>query len=276
MTTVAVGPIVAEVAGEGFPVVMIHGLGATSNMFQPLVGALANFRLVRLDMPGAGRSPRPVERLSIEGMVEATQRALIAVGVARAHLVGHSMGTIVCQMLAASRPEFVASLTLFGALAEPTAATREAVLNRARLARSGGMADIADQIISHALSAHTRETAPAAVAYVREFVMRQDPESYALNCEALSSAKAVDARRISAPALLITGEDDAVNPPSVAQALCDQIKGAVFSPLDRCGHWATVESPRESARRLLEFLARVDRQGRSFATAHKAAHTIGR
>ncbi len=210
MTTVAVGPIVAEVAGEGFPVVMIHGLGATSNMFQPLVGALANFRLVRLDMPGAGRSPRPVERLSIEGMVDATQRALIAVGVARAHLVGHSMGTIVCQMLAASRPELVASLTLFGALAEPTAATREAVLNRARLARAGGMADIADQIISHALSAHTRETAPAAVAYVRESVMRQDPESYALNCEALSSAKAVDARRISAPALLVTGEDDAV------------------------------------------------------------------
>ena len=168
MTTVAVGPIVAEVAGEGFPVVMIHGLGATSNMFQPLVGALANFRLVRLDMPGAGRSPRPVERLSMEGMVDATQRALIAVGVARAHLVGHSMGTIVCQMLAANRPELVASLTLFGALAEPAAATREAVLNRARLARAGGMADIADQIISHALSAHTRETAPAAVAYVRE------------------------------------------------------------------------------------------------------------
>ncbi len=192
----------------------------------------------------------------MEGMADATQRALIAVGVARAHLVGHSMGTIVCQMLAASRPELVASLTLFGALAEPAAATREAVLNRARLARAGGMADIADQIISHALSAHTRETAPAAVAFVRESVMRQDPESYAQNCEALSSAKAVDARRISAPALLVTGEDDAVNPPSVAQALCDQIKGAVFSPLDRCGHWATVESPRESARRLLEFLAR--------------------
>ena len=276
MTTVEVGPIVAEVAGEGFPVVMIHGLGGTSNMFQPLMPALANFRVVRLDSPGAGRSPRPIESLSMQAIAEATQRALIGVGVARAHLVGHSMGTIVCQMLAASRPELVASLTLFGALAEPADATRDALLGRARLARSGGMADIADQIVGHSLSAHTRETSPAAVAFVRESVIRQDPESYARNCEALSKAKAVDPRRISAPALLITGDADAVNPPSVAQALCDKIKGAIFSSLDRCGHWATIESPRESVRRLLEFLARVDRKERSFATANDTARTIGR
>jgi pimeloyl-ACP methyl ester carboxylesterase len=276
MTTVAVGPIVAEVAGEGFPLVMIHGLGGTSNMFQPQMRALANFRVVRLDLPGAGRSPRPAEPLSMEAIAEAAQRALTGMGVARAHLVGHSMGTIVCQALAASRPEQVASLTLFGALAEPADATREALFNRARLARSGAMADIADQIVGHALSAHTRESAPAAVAFVRESVTRQDPASYAQNCEALAKAKAVDARRISAPTLLITGDDDAVNPPSVAQALCDRIKGAIFSSLDRCGHWATIESPRESNQRLLEFLRRVDRGEGPFGKVDEAARTIGR
>jgi 3-oxoadipate enol-lactonase len=275
MTTVVVDQIVAEVAGEGFPVAMIHGLGGTSNMFLPQMRGLAGYRVVRLDLPGAGRSPRPIEPLSMNAIAEAAHRALTGMGINRAHFVGHSMGTIVCQALAANGPELVASLVLFGALAEPTDATRKALVDRARLARAGGIGEIADQIIAHALSAHTRENAPAAVAFVRESITRQDPESYAQNCEALSEAKAIAPRRISQPTLLMTGDADSVNPPSVAQALCDRIKGATFSSLDRCGHWATIESPQTSSQRLLEFLRHVDREER-FPTVDAARRTIGR
>lgn len=259
MTTVTVGPVVAEVTGEGMPVVMIHGLGGTSNMFQPQMPALSGYRVVRIDLPGSGRSARPIEPLTIEIITEAVIRAMGGMGVTKAHLVGHSMGTIVCQQIAATQPSLVASLALFGALAEPAEATRQGLANRSRLARSGGIADIADQIVANAISAHTRETSPATVAFVRESITRQDPESYARTCEALAKAIAVDARRISAPALFVTGDADTVNPPGVAQALADRIKGAVFSSLDRCGHWATVESPRESSQKLADFLRRVDR-----------------
>jgi 3-oxoadipate enol-lactonase len=259
MTTVSVGPIVGEVEGEGFPVVMIHGLGGSSNMFQPQVSALAGRRIIRLDLPGSSRSPRPAEALTIELMTSAVITAVRSLGVARAHLVGHSMGTIVCQQLAAKEPGLVASLTLFGALAEPLPATREGLGKRARLARSGGMADIADQIVAGALSAHTRETNPAAVAFVRESIMRQDPESYARTCEALAKAEAADARLIAAPALLVTGDADMVNAMSVAQALADKISGALFRSMDRCGHWATIEKSQESNRLLVDFLRQVER-----------------
>ncbi len=259
MTTVTVGPIVAETMGEGFPVVMLHGLGGTSNMFQPQLAALAGYRVTRLDLPGAGRSPRPLEPLSIEGICEAVLQAAGGMGIARAHFVGHSMGTIICQHLAVRQPQLVASLTLFGALAEPNDATRKGLGGRARSARSGGMSDIADAIVANAISAQTRENSPAAVAFVRESVTRQDAESYARNCEALAQATAADARRIAVPSLLITGDADTVNPPSVAQMLADRIKGAVFSTIDRCGHWAPIEAPLESNRKLAEFLRRVDR-----------------
>ncbi|MFI0844021.1 alpha/beta fold hydrolase [Mesorhizobium sp. IMUNJ 23232] len=259
MTTVSVGTAVAEVSGEGFPLVMIHGLGGTSNMFFPQMQALSGFRVVRVDLPGSGRSPRPVDALSIEGMAQAVLKVMEATGVEKAHVVGHSMGTIVAQQIAAERPEAVASLVLFGALAEPAEATRNGLQARAKLARSGGMSDIADQIVANAISAHTREHFPAAAAFVRESITRQDFESYARTCEALAKAQAIDAKRIKAPALLITGDADTVNPPSVAQALADRIKGAVFSSLDRSGHWATVEAPGECSRRLADFLARVHR-----------------
>lgn len=259
MTTVTVGHVVAEVVGEGPAVVMIHGLGGTSNMYQPQMPALSGYRVIRLDLPGSGRSPCPIAPLTIEVMSEAVIRAMAGMGVTSAHFVGHSMGTIVCQQIAVMQSSLVKSMALFGALAEPTEATRQGLGNRARLARSGGIADIADQIVANAISAHTRETSPAAVAFVRESITRQDPESYARTCEALAKASAVDARRISAPTLLVTGDADTVNPAGVGQALADKIKGAIFSSLDRCGHWATVESPRESSQKLADFLRRVDR-----------------
>lgn len=259
MTTVTVGTLVGEVEGDGFPVVMIHGLGGSTNMFQPQLGALAGHRIVRLDLPGSSRSPRPVEPLTIEAMTSAVLTAMRSLGVGRAHMVGHSMGTIVCQQLAARDPALVASLTLFGALAEPLPATREGLARRATLARSGGMSDIADTIAANALSAHTRETNPAAVAFVRESIMRQDPESYARTCEALAKAEATDPRQISAPTLLVTGDADTVNAVSVAQALADKISGASLRTIDRCGHWATIEKAQESSRLLADFLRQVER-----------------
>ncbi len=175
MTTATIGQTVVEVTGEGFPVVMIHGLGGTSNMFQPQLPALSGYRVVRIDLPGSGRSPRPLDPLTMETMCQAVIRAMDGVGAGRAHFVGHSMGTIVCQQIAVQQPQMVASLTLFGALAEPAEATRQGLAARARLARSGGMSDIADQIVANAISAHTRENSPAAVAFVRESITRQDP-----------------------------------------------------------------------------------------------------
>jgi pimeloyl-ACP methyl ester carboxylesterase len=259
MTTVTVGQTVVEVSGEGFPVVMVHGLGGTANTYQPQLPALSGHRVIRVDLPGSGRSPCPLDMLTIETMSEAVIRAMGAVGAARAHVVGHSMGTIVCQQVAANRPDLVASLVLFGAMAEPADVARQGLAARARLARSGGMSDIADQIVANALSAHTRENSPAAVAFVRESITRQVPESYARTCEALAKATAVDARRISAPTLLVTGDADTVSPVGAARAMADRIKGAVLSSIDRCGHWATVEQPRACNEKMIDFLRRADR-----------------
>lgn len=258
MSTIVSNGMVAEVAGEGFPVVMLHGLGGTSNTFQPQMEALRSYRVIRPDFPGSGRSPLPHDALSFQRFAEGVAGLAGVLGVTRAHFVGHSMGTIVCQMLAAERPELVASLTLFGALAEPTEAARAMLPGRAAQALSSGMAHVAEQIIENALSPSTRSSNPVAVAFVRESLMRQNPEGYAKTCEALAKAEAADARRISAPALLLTGDADSVNPPSVARALADRIAGATIAILDRGGHWLTVEKPTECNQRIAEFLKRAE------------------
>ena len=258
MTTVAVNGVVAEVAGEGPAVVMLHGLGGTSNAFQPQIDALRPYRVVRIDLPGSGRSPLAAGEATLAGFVEAVLGVVRVLGVERAHFVGHSLGTILCQMIAAERPALVGSLFLFGGLAEPAETTRSGLRGRAELARREGMAPIADQIVENALSASTRSGQPAAVAFVRESLMRQNPEGYARTCEALAKAAAADPRLIAAPTLLLTGDADAVNPPGVARALADRIAGARFASVDRGGHWLMVEKPAESNRWIAEFLKQVE------------------
>ncbi|GAN76811.1 alpha/beta fold hydrolase [Acidisphaera rubrifaciens] len=257
MTTVRVGAMVADVEGDGAAVVMLHGLGGTSNTFQPQMAALSSFRTVRFDLPGAGRSPVPHEPLSVGGLAAAVIAALPNLGVGRAHFVGHSMGTLICQHIAAMAPGLVASLVLFGAILEPAPAAREGLAARARLARHEGMAPIADQIIQGSIATAIREENPAVAAFVRESVMRQDAEGYARHCEALAAAEAADHRLITAPALLVTGEEDAVAPVGMARDLADRLPSARLRTLDRCGHWSTLERPRACNERMGDFLLRV-------------------
>jgi pimeloyl-ACP methyl ester carboxylesterase len=252
MTDVMVGSMRVEVAGEGSPVVFLHGLGATSSSFQPLLADFSGFRWIRPDLPGSGRSPRPHERVTIAGLADAIIRLLKAAVGGPAHLVAHSMGTVVAQNVAALAPEAVASLTLFGPIGEPAEAARERLRDRARLVRRDGMIAVADAVAASSLSSATKETNPLALAFVRELHLRQETEGFAQSCEALADAKAVDHRAIRHPTTLVTGEDDCVAPPTAAQALADRIKGARLKVLPRCGHWTPLELPRDSSRLALD------------------------
>lgn len=252
MIDVAVGSMRVEIAGEGGPVVFIHGLGATSSSFEPLLSDFSGFRCLRPDLPGSGRSPRPHERVTIAGLADAVIRLLKAAVGGPAHLVAHSMGTLIAQHVAALAPDSVASLTLFGPIGEPADAARERLRDRARLVRADGMIAVADTVAAAGLSSATKEKNPLAFAFVRELHLRQEVEGFAQSCEALAAAKAANHRAIGQPTTLVTGEDDAVAPPTAAQALADRIKGARLKVLPRCGHWTPLEAPRDCARLALD------------------------
>jgi pimeloyl-ACP methyl ester carboxylesterase len=254
MPSKVAGGIVFDIAGDGEPVVLIHGLGGSSNTFQPLMPVLRNFAVYRPDMPGSGRSPVPMEAQSIASFAEAVVSGLGELGVQTAHFGGHSLGTLVCQHIAVHVPQCVRSLTLFGALTEPPDGARNGLIGRAATARGGAMDTIADQIIAATLSPATHSDKPSAVAFVRESVMRQPPEGYAKSCEALSKAQAFPVERIDVPVLLIAGDTDPVAPPSMATALKDKMPNARMVLLERSGHWIPIEKSEESSRLIAEFL----------------------
>jgi len=240
-----------EIDGEGPTILFVHGLGGTSNSFQALLSALDGFRCVRPDLPGSGRSPTPAGKLTTDGFVETIGEVIRVIGAAPVHLVGHSMGTTVCLHVAARMPEWVTSLTLLGPIHEPSAEARQRLKDRARAARQEGMIGIADAVAA-GLSSATKRASPLVVPFLRESHMRQDAEGFAQTCEALADAQPADLRLLRCPTLLVTGDEDTMAPPSMAQAIADKVKGATVKVLERCGHWTPVERPHDCARLLSE------------------------
>lgn len=253
--------LAVEDDGEGDAVVCLHGLGGSSNTWTPLMPALARRRVLRIDLPGSGRSHRAEGALSIGRFVDAVQMVCARLGVDRAQVLGHSMGTIVAQHLAVEAPKLVRSLALFGPLITPAEAARPALKARAAKAHAEGLAgmhEIALALVNASLSSDTRARLPVATAFVRESLMRQDPDGYGRSCEALADATPAAVDRIACPVLLVTGDEDAVAPPQSVRSMAERLHGAAavrVVVLPRCGHWTPVERPEECQRELGGFLA---------------------
>ncbi len=231
-----------DVVGEGDPLLLVHGLGGTGNYWTPVVSSFSDrFQVVVPDVPGSGGS-EGADSLSIGGLAESMLALMDALGLEWAHLVGHSMGTIVCQHIAALQPQRVRDLVLLGPLAEPPDPARDALRARAEAAESDGMEGIARTIADVALSKATKETKPVVVGLVLELLMRQDPRGYAASCRALAAARSAELEQIQCRTLLVTGDEDGVAPPERVAEMEKRLPNASCEVLSDCGHWTLSES----------------------------------
>src|SRR5262249_8164168 len=99
--------------GDGIPVLLVHGFGADLNTWMFSHPALAaRRRVVALDLPGHGGSAKDIGAGDPDSLTDAVEGAMGALGIARVHLVGHSMGGAIAALAALRRPERVATLTL--------------------------------------------------------------------------------------------------------------------------------------------------------------------
>jgi len=258
MATQSVDRIFYEVDGDGSAVMMIHGLGGSSNFWTPLMPVLARNKVIRPDLPGSGRSGGVEGALSIDRFVDAILTVARHARIEQAHVVAHSLGTIVAAHLATRVPDFVQSLTLYGPLPAPPDAGRPGLRARAEAARAGvaAMQEIADQVVNAATARETKERHPIAIAAAREMLMRQSPDGYARSCVALSDAQSADLNSLTCPTLLVTGDEDVIAPPQTVRAMAARIAGAQVEILARCGHWTVFEKPEACADLLRRALAR--------------------
>lgn len=113
---ISVGGLELEywVKGAGEPVVFLHG-GVLTDWFGPLAAELSTtgcYRLVSYHRPGYGSSTLPSQPITMAGQADCCLALMRHLGIAKAHLVGHSVGACIALQAALQEPEAVVSLAL--------------------------------------------------------------------------------------------------------------------------------------------------------------------
>jgi pimeloyl-ACP methyl ester carboxylesterase len=245
-------------AGAGPALLLLHGIGGAGESFAPQLAALADrFRVVAWDAPGYGASgDHPQTRPSPRDYAAAAAGLLAMLGIARAHVLGHSLGALIAAALARHHAERVARLILASPAAgyrlgagQPYPPALQARLDDlAALGPSGVAEKRAAQICAPGAD-------PAAVAAVRRVMSQLRPIGYAQAVGLLGAGDILaDAPAIAAPTLVLCGDADTITPPARCQAIAAAIAGAGYQSLGPVGHACYAENPAGFAAALVAFL----------------------
>ena len=251
-------PLYHRETGQGTPLVLIHGFPFDSRMWDDqLAGLSDHFRVIAVELPGYGQSapPRPFTTASA---AEEVHELLKSIGALPCALVGLSMGGYVCFEFAA---RFLADMrALVLADTRYDADSAEARENRNRmiqLVRERGSAAIADIMEPKLLAPDTPKTRPAVQQKLRQIMESVSPQTIEHTLAALRDRSDSTGRlkSITVPTLIVMGQQDAITPLSVAQAMQQGIPRAQRAVIPGAGHMPPMEQPERFNRIVREFLA---------------------
>lgn len=248
-----------EETGTGPPLLMIMGLGASTETWAGQREAFAaHHRLVLFDNRGAGRSGAPPPPWTVPAMAADARAVLDALGIARADVLGVSMGGMIAQELAIRHPERVARLVIAASFARPEPLRRVFLLHR-RWARLQGADATAESLASLPwLLSPATMLDPARLDRILEIVGRMpfvSAESYAHQVDAILEHTTLDRLGgVRAPTLVIVAADDVLTPVYLSEEIAAAIPGARLEVLPRGGHGVLLEYPDAFNERVLAWL----------------------
>jgi len=240
------GSIAYETAGRGEAVLFISGLNGIGSFWRAQVEALAPyFQTITFDHRGVGGSAG-APPYATEQWAQDAVALLDHLGIRAAHLVGHSTGGVIAQVIAADYPDRAASVVLGGTWAQPDDRFRRVFELRR---------DVLDAL---GIEAYARlaaiMTAPpdAPMGGAPE---RTDPAVIKARLDVLLSYRGIERlHRIRCPALVVAAADDVLIPPHMSRALAAEIAGAELKMLAGGAHAFPRSRAAEYNRIIMEFL----------------------
>jgi 3-oxoadipate enol-lactonase len=250
------GRLACTVEGpEDGPVLLLsNSLGTTRDLWTPQIAEFARtFRVVRYDTRGHGASLAPagdytLDRLGIDALA-----ILDAVGAARAHVCGLSLGGLTALWLGIYAPERVNRMVVANSAAK--IGTREKWDERVAIVQTGGgMAAVAEASLARWFTGDFVEREPATARGIQAMVAGCPPHGYIGCCGALRDADLrEEIGRIAAPTLVITGVHDPVTSAADAQFLGAGIASTNVLLLD-AAHLSSVEQAEAFTAAVCDFL----------------------
>ena len=248
-------PIHVEVEGpDNAPALMLsNSLGATLAMWDPQAKAFAEqFRLIRYDQRGHGKSGAPKGPYSMERLGRDVLAVLDALKIEKTHWCGLSMGGMVGQWLGANAPARMGRIILSNTSCYY--ADKEIWNGRIKLLREKGLGAIVGGTMERWFTAGFRERAPQTIARMSEMLLSTPLEGY-IGCG--EAVRDMDHRailaKIKAPTLIIAGKQDPATTVENAEFIRDRIAGSKLALID-AAHISNIEQPEVYTKTVLDFL----------------------
>lgn len=260
MPRIAIGDcsLYYEREGIGFPVMFVTGLGGFASFWQDQTAAFAKkFDVVTHDHRGIGQSDQSPFIYTVDRMAQDVLGLMDALRIDRAHIVGHSTGGAIAQILAVEHPSRVASIVLSASWTKPDAYFRRLWnLRKEVLQRLGPSAYVQSATLflypswwiarNNERLRHAEAQSLASFAQIDTVASRIDA-ILAFDCTEVLS-------RIKTPTLVVGAEDDIVTPSYFSEELARLIPAAEIKIFPRGGHALPQVRAREFNNAVLPFL----------------------
>jgi 3-oxoadipate enol-lactonase len=258
------GRVVAfEEWGSGDPVVWLQGTGESRQGWAAQIAELSErFRCIATDHRDAGESSYVSDPYTPADLADDAASVMDSLGLAPAHLVGYSLGGAVAQELAIARPDLVRSLALLSTWAASDGWFIAQMRSWQSLRRQHWNDEQAflDSLGAWLWSPATYAV-PGLVEGLHTIMQAEDPpqrpDGWIRQCDA-DAAHAAGSRlgSVTAPTLVIVGEDDICTPPRYARELCGLLPSAELVTVPDAGHGALAEKSADVNAAISAFLAK--------------------
>lgn len=247
--------------GEGFPVVLIHGLAGDHTAWRPQIQALAaRHRVVALDNRGAGQSTQLDEPVSTEDMARDTLALMDALRIERAHVVGRSMGGAIAQHMALLAPTRVHTLVLCASFARLDPAGMRALQNmREVLGWSGSWGAYARHAIPMFVSPAFFNAHPDRIAEIEGLIGGETRLAAAYNRANQACLEHDTLGRLAeirCPTLVMAGGHDPVCSMTATRWMLERLPHADAVIFEQSSHFFMLEEPERFQAVLDDWLAR--------------------
>jgi 3-oxoadipate enol-lactonase len=250
-----------QIDGKGPAVTFINGLTMDVNGWYFQVPAFSeNYKVLRYDCRGQGQSDKPDTDYSQEMHAEDLKDLLDKLEIQKTHIIGLSNGGMVAQHFTVKYPEKVGALVLVDTCSHVNTLLELFLKAWIKATQVGGSELRYDVALPVLFAEDFVKRNLDSIIALREISIKNNPPKPVVNLARSCLGHNIKDRisAITAPALIIVGEEDILIPPKYSRILHENIKGSQLVTLKNCGHVPPIEKPEEFNETVLGFLKEHD------------------